>query len=201
MIRKGREMKMETGVPDWPEIWFLRHGQTEWNLEGRLQGRRDSALTALGRAQASGQAVLIRDIAHRVALGSGGIYVSPLGRARQTAALAMPDHVPTLDSRLAEIDTGAWEGRLRADLPKGQDDLTLYASAPGGEGLDALIERIRAFGDELAGPSIVVAHGLAGQVLRGLATGLAPAKMGAQDNLQGCVYHLARGRERRIGPS
>ncbi|WP_170846525.1 histidine phosphatase family protein [Roseovarius nanhaiticus] len=194
-------MERPGDLPDWPEIWFLRHGQTEWNLEGRIQGRLDSPLTELGRAQAIGQAALIRDIAARVAAGPGGIYASPLGRARQTAALAMPEHSAIIDDRLAEIDTGEWEGQRKADLPQGPNDLALYSAAPGGEGLAALITRLRAFGNDLRGPSIVVAHGLAGQVLRGLATGLAPDEMGLQDNVQGCLYHLTDGRAQRIDPA
>ncbi|MFX0540323.1 histidine phosphatase family protein [Roseovarius sp. S4756] len=185
----------------WPEIWFLRHGQTEWNLAGRIQGRLDSPLTELGRAQALQQAGLITDIAARVAKGAGDIYVSPLGRARETAALAMPAHTPVIDPRLAEIDTGAWEGENKADLPQGANDLATYAKAPGGEGLEALIDRVRSFAEDLRGPSIVVAHGLWGQVMRGLATGLPAEAMGAQDNAQGCVYYLSQGTERRILPS
>ena len=188
------------GIPDWPPIWFLRHGQTEWNLAGRIQGRLDSPLTALGRAQATGQSALIADVAARVCAGTGGVYVSPLGRARATAALALPGCAQIVDARLAEIDTGAWEGLRKADLPQGPDDLATYAAAPGGEGLKTLIGRVRAFADDLRGPSIVVAHGLLGQVLRGLAKGLPPEAMGAQDNRQGCVYHLAGGRECRLDP-
>ncbi len=189
----------EACVPNWPDIWFLRHGQTEWNLAGRIQGRLDSPLTALGRAQASRQAVLIADIAARVATGPGGLYVSPLGRARETAALALPALDAVIDARLAEIDTGTWEGLMKADLPQGASDLDTYAAAPGGEGLEVLIGRVRSFADELGGPSIVVAHGLWGQVLRGLAKGLLPQDMGAQDNRQGCVYHLSDGREDVLG--
>ncbi|WP_138934181.1 histidine phosphatase family protein [Roseovarius arcticus] len=188
----------ERNIPDWPDIWFLRHGQTEWNLAGRIQGRLDSPLTALGRAQAQQQARLIQIIAARVAFGGGGIYVSPLGRARQTAALALAGYETVMDARLSEIDTGAWEGRLKAELPHGANDLEIYAAAPDGEGLEALIARVRTFGDTLAGPSIVVAHGLLGQVLRGLATGVAPAQMGNQDNAQGCIYHLSGGVEKRL---
>ena len=185
-------------IPNWPDIWFLRHGQTEWNLAGRIQGRLDSPLTASGIAQAQHQAELIQTIAGHVAAGSGGIYVSPLGRARQTAAIDLAGHGSVIDPRLSEIDTGAWEGRLKADLPHGANDLEIYAAAPEGEGLAALIARVRAFGNGLTGPSIVVAHGLLGQVLRGLATGLTPARMGHQENAQGCVYYLSGGMEQRL---
>lgn len=185
-------------TPNWPDIWFLRHGQTEWNLAGRIQGRLDSDLTALGRAQAQQQAGLMSDIAQRVTSCGGCIHVSPLGRARQTAALALPGRALTIDARLAEVATGLWEGLLKADLPQGETDLDTYTSAPGGEDLETLIARVRSFADDLVTPSIVVAHGMLGQVLRGLAQGINPDKMGAQDNGQGCVYYLSSGHETRL---
>jgi probable phosphoglycerate mutase len=105
-----------------------------------------------------------------------------------------------IDPRLAEIATGAWEGQLKTDLPKGANDLAVYANAPQGEGLDALIARVRGFADELNGPSIVVSHGLWGQVLRGLAQGLSRDDMGAQSNRQGCVYHIRDGQVSCLEP-
>ena len=187
-------MKLDP-IPDWPEIWFLRHGETDWNLEGRIQGRKDSPLTAKGRAQAQQQALIIRDIAAHVAAGTGGIYVSPLGRARQTAAVALVGHDPLIDPRLAEIDSGDWEGALKADLPHGANDLTLYTAAPNGEGWAGLSARVRSFADDLTGPSIIVSHGLWGQMLRGMAQGMTSEQMAAQTNRQGCVYHLKAGEE------
>ncbi|MCZ4351402.1 histidine phosphatase family protein [Roseovarius aestuarii] len=192
-------------IPDWPEIWFLRHGETEWNLQGRIQGHQDSPLTAQGRMQAGQQAKIIHDIAEQVAQGAqdgaGDLFVSPLGRARQTAALALPGHRPIVDPRLAEIATGEWEGKLKRELPKGANDLVVYSNAPGGEGMAQLIARVRSFADDLTGPSIVVSHGLWGQVLRGLAQGMAPDVMGAQSNLQGCVYHIRAGQVTCLGPA
>ncbi|HEY9038009.1 MAG TPA: histidine phosphatase family protein [Roseovarius sp.] len=188
----------------WPDIWFLRHGQTEWNAAGRIQGRMDSPLTPLGQRQAQMQAGLIGDIPDQIALGQGAIYVSPLGRARQTAAIALAGHPVTVEPRLAEIGAGAWEGMQKADLPQRANDLLTYTSAPQGETLDQLVDRVTEFAGALAGPSIVVAHGLWGQVLRGLVKGLEPSEMGAQDNGQGCIYHLSRGRETRldaVGPN
>ncbi|MCQ0093209.1 histidine phosphatase family protein [Roseovarius sp. M141] len=183
---------------DWPDLWFLRHGQTEWNAAGRIQGRLDSPLTAMGRLQAQMQAGLVGDALGEVAAGRGGIYVSPLGRARQTAAIALAGHPVIIDPRLAEIGAGAWEGRQKADLPQRDNDLLTYTSAPQGETLEQLIARVQGFADSLAGPGIVVAHGLWGQVLRGLTKGLEPGDMGAQDNGQGCIYHLSQGRETRL---
>ncbi|WP_150461691.1 histidine phosphatase family protein [Nesterenkonia ebinurensis] len=62
-------------------ILLARDGQTEWNREGRQQGRLDSPLTELGRSQARAVAELLRDFS------VDGILVSPMGRARATAAI------------------------------------------------------------------------------------------------------------------
>ena len=66
-----------TGLPD---LYLMRHGQTVWNAEGRLQGRMDSPLTALGRAQARRQAQLVQGI-------SATRYASTAGRAVETARI------------------------------------------------------------------------------------------------------------------
>ncbi len=144
------------------------------------------------------QARLIGAALDDVAAGRGGIYVSPLGRAQQTAAIALAGHPATVDPRLAEVGAGAWEGLHKAGLPQRGTDLMTYTSAPDGETLDQLIARVTDFAGGLTGPAIVVSHGLWGQVLRGLVKGLTPESMGAQDNGQGCVYHLSQGREARL---
>ncbi|MEQ8899322.1 MAG: histidine phosphatase family protein [Roseovarius sp.] len=178
-----------------PPIWFLRHGQTEWNLEGRLQGHKDSPLTALGRAQAAQQARILPEILEKVARGAGGCFASPLGRAQETARIALAGRAFVTDPRLAEIATGDWEGRLRAEVATGEGDLFLYAGAPGGEGLDALQARVAAFLGDVKGPSVVVSHGLLGKVLRGQARGLDVPGMDRLSNLQGCVYLIENGKE------
>lgn len=178
-----------------PKIWFLRHGQTEWNLERRLQGRLDSPLTPEGVAQAEAQARLIAPALAEVAGGPGGLFVSPLGRAQQTARIALGDVAYRVDERLAEIDTGDWEGRLRDELGRGGPDLEAYADAPGGEGFTGLNARVTQFLETVQGPSIVVSHGLWGQVMRGRVQGLDRSEMATLDNRQGVVYVLENGQE------
>ncbi|WP_113912810.1 histidine phosphatase family protein [Roseovarius dicentrarchi] len=182
----------------WPDIWFLRHGQTEWNAQGRIQGHLDSPLTALGQRQARMQAGNAAGVLNEIAAGGGGIHVSPLGRARQTAEIALPGQPITIDARLSEVAAGAWEGQLKADLPQRKTDLLTYTSAPDGETLEQLIARVEDFANSLDAPAIVVGHGLWGQVLRGLVKGLSPEEMGMQENAQGCIYHLSQGRETRL---
>ncbi len=109
---------------DLPKLIILRHGETVWNTEGRVQGRQDSALTQTGRAQAAAQGRLLQDLPE-VKTCAFRILCSPLGRARATATIALrglPMAIK-LDARLQEVSAGDWEGRTREVmevLPCGQ---------------------------------------------------------------------------------
>lgn len=192
-------------MTSYPKIWFLRHGQTEWNRAYRLQGQLDSPLTAQGIAEAHRQAQIMPDI-----LASGpAVYASPLGRVRQTAEIALGGAPYTVDDRLKEIDAGAWQGLLRADVLAQQPEwaaraptvLEIYEAAPGGEGIDALSARVKAFLADLEKPSVIVAHGLLGQVLRAHVRGLDLAQAGDLSNAQGVVYELENGCEQVLEAS
>jgi broad specificity phosphatase PhoE len=87
-------------------IYLARHGQTEWNVAGRRQGRLDSPLTNLGLKQADRNAELLS------AEGIDAVFTSPLGRAQRTASIIgsrLGLTVTVLDD-LAEIDHGLWSG-------------------------------------------------------------------------------------------
>lgn len=94
-------------------IWLVRHGETAWSRSGQHTGRTDIPLTDAGRANARALAPALAGI------DAGLVLCSPLGRARETAALAglVPDDY---DDDLLEWDYGCWEGRttaqIRADL-------------------------------------------------------------------------------------
>ncbi len=159
-------------MPGYPTIWFLRHGETFWNAERRIQGQLESDLTPRGTRQAEIQARLMAP-----ALASGPpCYVSPLRRAQQTAGIALAGRSFLTDPRMAEAHAGDWQGLLRADVDRDNHDqvdgrtpsLEVFLKAPGSEGFDAFQTRIQAFLDDLTEPSVIVAHGLLGQVLRGL---------------------------------
>ncbi|TCO49484.1 putative phosphoglycerate mutase [Kribbella antiqua] len=153
-------------------IYLARHGQTEWNVDGRRQGRLDSPLTPAGLAQVRRNAELLsqQDV--------DAIYVSPLGRARATAevfakALRLPVHV--LDE-LAEVDHGAWSGLTTLEIEAGWPGQLSIRRAnkydyrfPGGESYaDAEVRAGRALaevGRRGARRPLLVSHEMIGRML------------------------------------
>lgn len=186
-------------MPSYPKIWFLRHGQTEWNKAYRLQGQLDSPLTNQGLAEAARQATLMTPI---LAL-SPEIFVSPLGRACQTADIALGGAPYRSDDRLMEIHAGRGEGMLRKDLFAANPELEagnltpleIFAACEGAETIEVFQKRILSFMADLTVPTVVVAHGLLGQILRAEAQGIALERAGTLSNKQGCVYELVNGYE------
>lgn len=147
------------------ELWFVRHGETSWNAEGRFQGHLDVSLSPQGLHQAY-------RVAERLAASNhyfDGLYSSDLQRAALTAkpiaeALEMPIH---LDARLREIYMGQLQGLLRSEMevrfPEFRDAVqedSWNTPRPGGESMAQVACRVQDFINELPeGRFIVVAHG------------------------------------------
>ncbi len=183
-----------------PKIWFLRHGQTEWNAEHRIQGQLESDLTDLGRAQAQSQAALIAPI---LAAHQPPCLVSPLRRAQDTAKIALQGYPFVTEPKLMEVQAGLFQGQTLDEIAQSHPDirtaapqaLDLFCAAPEGEGFDAFYDRVHAVLSALECPTVIVAHGLLGQLLRGIICGLDRADMAALPNEQGCIYVLENGQE------
>lgn len=182
-----------------PKICFLRHGQTEWNAERRIQGQLESRLSALGEEHAHQQAALIAPI-----LAHGpNCFVSPLGRAQQTAGIALAGVDFVTDERLAEAHAGELQGMTMDEVAVVYPEISkanprhldLFCAAPCGEGFDSFHARILDFMMDLSAPAVVVAHGLLGQVMRGIVLGLDRQEMAELSNEQGCIYVLEDGSE------
>jgi len=97
------------------EIMLLRHGESEGNAQGRMQGRRDYPLSALGREQAAHAATFIR----ASGLTLSAVYCSPLKRAFETASIVAEAGVrphPVIDDDLPEIGAGLLEGLNEAEI-------------------------------------------------------------------------------------
>ena len=182
-----------------PPIWFLRHGETEWNAARRIQGQLESMLTERGIWHAGEQAKIMKPILAQ----NPRCIVSPLLRARRTAEIALGDAPFDFDPRLMEIDAGSWQGLCYSEVIAGfpelvNDQMTameLFSNAPDGEGFGAFKARIRAVLDEIEEPTVIVAHGLWGQVARGTLRGLDDEATRRLDNMQGVVYLLENGTE------
>jgi probable phosphoglycerate mutase len=169
----------------WPELYFIRHGETDWNAEGRYQGSRDIPLNARGRGQANLNGELLQQLLARSGRAPTDFtwFDSPLGRTRETmdhvrAHLAEPLPDVTIDPRLIEISFGIYEGHLHIELATGQmaiagerDASFWHFRPPEGESYDDVATRIRDFGAALTGPTIIVSHGGILRVLRHLIEG------------------------------
>ena len=192
---------MATATPR-PTVYYIRHGETDWNVAGRLQGRRDVPLNARGRAQAVHCGGILRDLfAQRGRDASEFDYVSsPLGRAKATMelvrpALGLPSRAIRSKSRLAEISFGDWEGFTIAQLHNRDPQRIAQREhdkwhflPPGGESYETVSGRIRDWYESLASDTVVTAHG---GTARGLIAHLGIAKPAAApllDIAQGVVY-------------
>lgn len=166
----------------WPELYFIRHGETDWNAEGRYQGSRDIPLNDTGRAQADLNGALLQRLLKRGGRRADEFvwYVSPLSRALETmdrVRSTFTDPLPdvTTDRRLIELSFGIYEGQLHADLAAGampiageRDASFWYFRPPEGESYDDLANRVTAFGASLPRRAIIVSHGGVLRVLRRL---------------------------------
>ena len=188
-------------------IYLVRHGQTEFNRERRIQGHVDSPLTTLGLRQAEAVGHLLRDLIRDPA--GWRIVSSPLGRARSTAEIisARLGGLPVeLDDRLKEISWGAYDGRLRSELEAEHPETfgrTGWAfDAGSGETYEDVAARVGAWLAELPREPqrkvIAVSHGVSGRVLRGLYADLPRDLAGQQDVPQDAVFLLQHGGVGRI---
>jgi broad specificity phosphatase PhoE len=184
-----------------PPIYFVRHGETDWNRQGLVQGWTDTTLNDLGHVQARAVALAFAAIPE---LSSYDFYVSPLLRARQS----MGHIVEALRLKYARIgivpDTkelgfGVWEGRPLKDLKAAPDypadGAGRYDWRPqGGESYADGQARIGGWLSTLSRPSVIVAHGAIGRCLLGRLGGLPPASIPSLDMPQGCYWRIADGR-------
>lgn len=190
---------MSSPLRDLPPLYILRHGETIWNAQGRLQGRFDSALTARGRAQARTQ----RDILQKQDLRGFSALCSPQGRAVQTAEIAVQGLVADIraDPALAEIGVGDWAGQDRASLMAtsgARDGFALYELAPGGEGFAALHRRCCAFLEGVQEPCVLVTHGITSRMLRLILTGQTVEALRDMPGGQGVVFEVRNGVQHRL---
>lgn len=186
-------------------IYLLRHGETVWNRAGRLQGRADSPLTLAGARHAMAYGSWLAG--ELAAAGDVVLYSSPIGRARQTAAI-VADAIGydaqeiVLDDRLAEHDVGELSGSTWAEIERSRGERSERLRdwdyrPPGGETRREMLARVEDFlGTTRAEPvSIVVSHGGTSRALRGAFLGLdVPAIQALPVHAHGRLFALSGGR-------
>ncbi len=186
----------------------IRHGQTDWNAEARLQGGQDIALNDLGRSQAARNGAALGTF-----LRAGGIdpdsldwVASPLSRARETmeivrTAMGLDPAAYRLEPVLREISFGRWEGftipELKLTDPEGvarrRADKWGFVS-PEGESYRMLSDRVAGWLPTVGRDSVVVAHGGILRVLHGLLAGVPAADLPLMEVPQDRLCHFSGGR-------
>jgi broad specificity phosphatase PhoE len=190
-----------------PTIYYIRHGQTQWNEQGRLQGALDSPLNQLGRGQSLHAGQILADLLARDgrSASSIGFVASPLGRARQTMELVrgvlnLPASGYAIDDRLRELGYGSWEGSTLAEAQAKDPDLferrqieKWTFSPPGGETYVSVQARMTAWYKDVKADTVAVAHGGTARALM-VALGLETPESAAElMTEQGAVYVFSGG--------
>jgi len=159
--------------PDsYPEIWLIRHGETEWSLSGQHTGRTDIPLTAAGERHAE-------EIGRYLAGQPFALVLtSPLQRARETCRLAGYGGGAQIDPDLSEWDYGAYEGRTSAQIQESAPGWTIWTSpVPQGETIQqvaARASRVIERASKAGGDVALFAHGHLLRVLTACWLGLPP---------------------------
>jgi broad specificity phosphatase PhoE len=189
-------------------IIFLRHGETDWNAEGRLQGQKDIPLNAKGRFQAGEAGRALARLLGPAGLNDPALnwVSSPLSRATTTLQLArvaagMPAEGFETDPRLMELTFGEWEGLTWPDVQARSPQSANWRDGdkwnfqpPGGESYAMLGERLQPWLESLTGDTVVAAHGGVCRVLMAQTAGLACERAALVEIHQGRVVVFHKGR-------
>jgi len=193
-------------------LWFIRHGETDYNREGRLQGQRDIPLNPKGREQASAVGRTLRKLAGpEIERLEGAFVASPLIRTRQTmelarAAMGLPPGDYALCDDLKELTFGDWEGltwpEVEARYPAGAAaraaDKWDFAP-PNGESYADLARRLVPWVQSIERDLFVASHGGVARALMHLLGGVAPAVAAEANIYQGRALLFAEGGFRWMG--
>jgi broad specificity phosphatase PhoE len=191
-----------------PVLYFIRHGETDFNVAQRLQGRSETRLNARGRTQGREYAGVLRALFERDRhQPSDYAYVSsPLLRARETmkllrSELGLDPKAYAIDERLAEISYGEWEGFTLAEI-QARDPGVLQRREqdkwdfrpPGGESYREVAERVAAWYATVTRDTVLAAHGGVARALMANFHILPEEEATHADILQGAVYVFDGGR-------
>ena len=179
-------------------LYIVRHGETEWNVQQRMQGRLDSPLTEAGKQHAQANGAVIRSLG-----GVQQLCVSPSGRTMETAFIVNSHTQCPIEyfDELMERDCGEWSGRTideisdqypQAWLEREQDPF--YFRPPGGENLQDMLERAHEFLESLYASDFdqvaLVTHGVMSKVILNYYLGLNEVQTNKIRHPNNLVYRL-----------
>ena len=155
-----------------PDVYLIRHGQTDWNLHGLFQGDSDIALNDTGKTQAAAIAQCMIELvaAGRLQADEFPFFVSPLLRARQTAEiitqrLARPPDDIVVEPAIKELSFGHWEGLTTLEVKKRFPEERRRRNADRwnfcpdkGESYAARVPSMLRFLESLHSPTVIVTH-------------------------------------------
>lgn len=191
-----------------PTIFFVRHGQTDWNAELRFQGQKDIPLNDTGREQARANGRKLKSLF--AGTPPAQFVCSPLGRARETmqlicAELGEADREFAIDERLIEASYGELEGTTLPEFKQMDRDTHRWRKKnrwiyqpPGGESHAMVLERMHGWLEEIEEDILVVAHGVVGRVLRQHLLGIDPDEAAAFAFPQDRIMIWRGGEEKQI---
>ena len=191
---------------------YIRHGETDWNKEGRLQGGQDIDINQTGKTQAKRNGQHLAEFLKEIGKSADDFrfVASPLTRTRETmeivrTQLGLDPKAYQTDDRLKEITFGILEGKTLPEvheefpnvLERRRQDKWGYVH-PGGESYKMLSYRIAGWMADQREPMIVVAHGAVMRVLRGLLCGYPAAEVPDLDTPQDQFLFWQSGKERWV---
>ncbi|EGQ8523771.1 TPA: histidine phosphatase family protein [Vibrio parahaemolyticus] len=187
-------------------IFVLRHGETEFNADKKLQGHCNSSLTSKGSDQARRVGTALKQYVENRPFR---VYSSTLGRALQTSQIVCEELNYSYENlnkepRLKEFSLGEWEQRtipsLEQEIPNLLAQNDWYLQAPNCETYESVRERLSSWLSDVAHDEdiVVVSHGLTGIVLRGLLLGMDYTQVWQQDLPQDAFFIIEDGRLTRV---
>jgi len=190
-------------IPEDITLYFVRHGETDWNVERRLQGSTDIPLNDKGRGQAARHGRVMAEL--DVDWSKYHFHASPLSRTKETMDIVRQQigtaaAEPTYDDRLKEAHFGDWEGQTWTEVVENNPgDHAAYLKdcwsiAPHkGETHQEIAHRLIAWAATLTQDTVVVSHGMISRVLRSLYLDLNRADVLSLSTPQTSFYRFANG--------
>jgi broad specificity phosphatase PhoE len=196
-----------------PVLYFVRHGETDFNIEQRLQGQYETSLNGRGRVQARECGALLKDLFAREQhqLQDYAYMSSPLQRARETMqltrdTLGLDPNAYEVDDRLMEISYGEWEGSTLPEIQARDPHLLAQREEdkwgfkpPGGECYRDVAARVATWYATVTRDTVVVAHGGVARALMANFNILPEEEAAHADIAHGVVYVFAGGTMARYG--